>query len=184
MKSTKTISTKSDIIEALHSSFEEISTFLDTTPDDIFYQRIDDKWSIAENLDHLVLSNKPLASVLKKNKLFFLTFGFSFKGSENFETLKANYHLKLSQLGPPPNSGFSPKNSKDTSKQKFQENWKMIGEKYAPRLAKWSEKDLDRFRLPHPLLGKLTFREMLFFTIFHNDHHLRRMRQLKENLSA
>jgi uncharacterized damage-inducible protein DinB len=31
---------------------------------------------------------------------------------------------------------------------------------------------LDRLRLPHPALGKLTVREMLFFTIYHNIHHV------------
>ena len=184
MKSTKTISTKNDIIDGLHASFDEISTFLESTPKEIFHQRHQDKWSIAENLDHLILSNKPLPSAFKRNKLFFLTFGFSFSGSENFETLKANYHLKLNQVGPPPKNAFLPKGTSEVSKEKFQENWKRIGPKYAPRLEKWSEKDLDRYRLPHPLLGKLTFREMLFFTIFHNEHHLRTMRQLKKDLTA
>lgn len=182
MESTKTISTKSDILEGLQTSFDDISNFLESTPDEIFYKRHNDKWSIAENLDHLILSNKPLPSAFKRNKLFFITFGFSFSGSEKFETLKANYHLKLNQLGAPPRSAFTPKGTDDISKEIFQENWKRIGPKYAPRLAKWSEKDLDRFRLPHPLLGKLTFREMLFFTIFHNQHHLRTMRQLKDVL--
>ena len=36
-----------------------------------------------------------------------------------------------------------------------------------------SQADLDRYRLPHPLLGKLTVREMLFFTVYHNYHHVR-----------
>lgn len=36
---------------------------------------------------------------------------------------------------------------------------------------RWSERDLDRYRLPHPLLGKLTLREMLFFTLYHYGHH-------------
>lgn len=35
----------------------------------------------------------------------------------------------------------------------------------------WSEHALDRYRLPHPLLGKLTLREMLFFTLYHYTHH-------------
>jgi hypothetical protein len=36
----------------------------------------------------------------------------------------------------------------------------------------WSEDDLDNHRLPHPLLGKLTVREMLFFTLYHIQHHM------------
>jgi uncharacterized damage-inducible protein DinB len=35
-----------------------------------------------------------------------------------------------------------------------------------------SERSLDRLRLPHPLLGKLTLREMLFFTLYHGVHHV------------
>jgi hypothetical protein len=31
---------------------------------------------------------------------------------------------------------------------------------------------LERIRLPHPLLGRLTTREMLFFTLYHNQHHV------------
>ena len=39
------------------------------------------------------------------------------------------------------------------------------------RIDSFSEKDLDNYILPHPLLGKLTIREMLFFTIYHVQHH-------------
>jgi hypothetical protein len=35
----------------------------------------------------------------------------------------------------------------------------------------WREEDLDRYRLPHPVLGLVTVREMLMFTLFHFDHH-------------
>lgn len=182
MESSKTITSKNDIIDALQYSFQEISTFLESVPEEIFHQRHNDKWSIAENLDHLILSNKPIASVLKKNKLFFTPFGFSFKGSTSLENLKDNYHLKLKTIGPPPNSSFKPKGTEANSKKELLDNWKTIAPKYAPRLEKWSEKNLDRFRIPHPLLGKLTFREMLFFTIFHNEHHLDTMKNVKAML--
>lgn len=37
---------------------------------------------------------------------------------------------------------------------------------------RWREWQLDRLRLPHPALGNLTVREMLFFTIYHHAHHV------------
>jgi hypothetical protein len=40
------------------------------------------------------------------------------------------------------------------------------------KIEKQSEIHLDKYILPHPLLGKLTLREMLYFTIHHNEHHL------------
>ena len=38
-------------------------------------------------------------------------------------------------------------------------------------VARWDEADLDTYRLPHPLLGPLTLREMLVFTLYHYSHH-------------
>src|ERR1041385_3003058 len=39
--------------------------------------------------------------------------------------------------------------------------------------AQWSEEDLDRFAMKHPLMGELTVREMLLFVVVHERHHLR-----------
>lgn len=35
----------------------------------------------------------------------------------------------------------------------------------------WTEEELDRGQLPHPVLGMVTMREMLFFTVIHNRLH-------------
>ena len=182
MELTKTIHSKSEIIQSLQESFDKVTTCVESTPNEIFYNKKDGKWSIAENLSHLIQATKPLASVLKKNKLFLLGFGISFGDSEKFETLRSNYLLKLSQgLAPANGGGFISKNIESISKEKFLENWNLIGNKFPSRIDLWSEKNLDRFKLPHPLLGKLTVREMMFFTIFHNEHHLRTMKLLKES---
>ena len=39
------------------------------------------------------------------------------------------------------------------------------------RLDRFSEAELDTLLLPHPLMGKLTLREMLYFTLHHVDQH-------------
>jgi hypothetical protein len=39
------------------------------------------------------------------------------------------------------------------------------------KLDKFTEEELDKYILPHPLLGKLTIREMMYFTIYHVLHH-------------
>jgi hypothetical protein len=49
---------------------------------------------------------------------------------------------------------------------------KLVG-RLGTRVGKWSERKLDNILLPHPLLGKLTVREMLYFTAYHVDHHQR-----------
>ena len=42
-------------------------------------------------------------------------------------------------------------------------------------LRRWPEAALDRQRLPHPIIGMLTVREILGFTVYHTAHHLRRI---------
>jgi fumarate reductase subunit D len=47
------------------------------------------------------------------------------------------------------------------------------------QLEEFSEQQLDLHRLPHPLLGKISIREMMYFTMYHAEHH---MEKAKENL--
>ena len=52
--------------------------------------------------------------------------------------------------------------------------------KLIKRVQQYDENALDHYILPHPLLGKLTMREMLFFTIHHNFHHLHLIRKYSQ----
>jgi hypothetical protein len=55
--------------------------------------------------------------------------------------------------------------------QELKANLKNVVSKLCLSLDTYSEDELDQYILPHPLLGKLTLREMLFFTIYHVKHH-------------
>ena len=39
-------------------------------------------------------------------------------------------------------------------------------------IERWPEAAFDRHQLPHPLLGNLTVREMVHFTLYHQLHHM------------
>jgi hypothetical protein len=39
------------------------------------------------------------------------------------------------------------------------------------QLQKFQEEQFDEIMLPHPILEKITLREMLYFTIYHAEHH-------------
>ncbi|CAN5267722.1 hypothetical protein BH11BAC6_BH11BAC6_08480 [soil metagenome] len=54
--------------------------------------------------------------------------------------------------------------------------------KLCKRVNAYKETALDIYILPHPLLGKLTLREMLYFNILHGEHHRQTvMELLKKN---
>ena len=50
--------------------------------------------------------------------------------------------------------------------------------KLSYHIDRFSEQELDTLILPHPLLGKLTLREMLYFTCYHVEHHLQITRDI------
>ncbi|MCP5097860.1 MAG: DinB family protein, partial [Chloroflexi bacterium] len=63
-------------------------------------------------------------------------------------------------------------------RQRILSKWQEKGGELVKALTKWSEKDLDNLMLPHPLLGNMTVREMLFFTLYHNMHHVNDVQRL------
>lgn len=172
---TKTYS-QPEIKASLQASFQDNAQFVASISDEDFSKKKNEKWSIAENFDHLIMSNKPLASGLKRAKIFFRAFGTTKNPSRKYEKIVAIYKETLLTKNPT-NNAFLSKDVATMSKEQYLSNWKMIGEKYQERLDTWNEKDLDKYRIPHPVLGKLTVREMMFFTINHNYHHLEIMKE-------
>jgi uncharacterized damage-inducible protein DinB len=43
---------------------------------------------------------------------------------------------------------------------------------------KWKDPQPDQYIAPHPLLGKITLRELCYFTIHHTYHHLESIKKL------
>ena len=43
--------------------------------------------------------------------------------------------------------------------------------KLIEKFRKWTEHDLDTYLLPHPLMGKMTIREVVMWTAHHTEQH-------------
>ena len=43
----------------------------------------------------------------------------------------------------------------------------------------WEDEHIDHYQVPHPVLGKITIRELLYFNLFHFWEHFRIMRHRK-----
>ncbi len=50
-------------------------------------------------------------------------------------------------------------------------NFKELHNAMFANLENWSDKQLNTYLLPHPLIGKLTIKEMLYFVDYHILHH-------------
>ena len=85
--------------------------------------------------------------------------------------LVTKYKIKLA-AGGKASGPFIPSAINFEKKEELIKKYKEQKQKLIAKIEKQSENDLDVYILPHPLLGKVTLREMLFFTIHHNEHHL------------
>lgn len=171
---------KNEILLAIETAFDDISNVIKATPEGIFNQKPGVKWSIAEQMVHLIQSTFPVASALKLPKEKLAMFGQPEQASRSYEKLKSEYKEVL-KGGAKATGPYIPVINEGTTKAGILENWNLIKEKYLLRIADWSEEDLDKYVLLHPIMGKFTIREMLFFTILHNYHHLDSIEQLEKS---
>ncbi len=129
-----------------------------------------DAWNAAELLGHIVRTSAPVAKLLGTPRpVLRRMFGVPDGGSRQFDALAAVYQSELAggavAAGP-----FLPEKEADPGELLTQ--WETASHNFREHLAAWDEGDLDRQYLPHPLLGSLTVREMVMFTIHHCWHHL------------
>jgi hypothetical protein len=130
------------------------------------------KWSAGQNLDHLILSIKPLQLAYAIPKFFLkLMFGNANRSSRTYDELVLKYKTKLVAGGRASGPFIPPVISFD-QKDLLIKKYNRHKQKLISKIEKQNEEDLDKYIIPHPLLGKLTLREILFFTIHHNEHHL------------
>ncbi len=177
MKSTIQPYSKSEISEALRIAYGQVDEQISPLELPVFHRQPIQRWSIANQVEHLIISSKGVASALKMPKEQLAKFGIPEAPSRDYDTLSKDYYAILNQgMKAPPQ--FDPNVEENTGVDQLLGNWKMIGDKFEKRISEWDDKDLDNYLLPHPALGLLTIREMLLFTILHTKHHLKAIQEL------
>ena len=155
--------TREEIIQELEKGFDQVINVTELLEPTLFFKKIDSKWSVVDNLEHLILSVKPLKLAFRLPKFILLYFGKPNRPIRTYEELVKKYLERLS-AGGKATSAFVPK-SNYQDKRLLLENFKQVNQGFIKSLEKWNDADLDRYLIPHPLLGKLYVREMLYFTI-------------------
>lgn len=146
-----------------------------------FLNNNNNKWSAGQQAEHIYLSIKPLRQALSFPKVFLsIIWGKANRTSKSYDELVEKYKLKLKNGGQA-TGRFIPITVSVEKGKKIQAALLAEVRELCSKLEKFTEKELDEYILPHPLLGKLTLREMLFFTIYHAAHH---QNLTKQNLSV
>jgi hypothetical protein len=161
-------------LRALHARSRDFWNGFSTTE---FFFPLGGAWSPADNLRHLLKSNRPVLRALQTPKVLLLArFGAGLRASRSYSEVRERY---LERLAAGVTAGrFAPRplgSSDQTGEQRsgLMASLDQVVGDLADAASWWGEWPLDRLRLPHPALGRLTVREMLFFTLYHNLHHVR-----------
>jgi hypothetical protein len=163
---------KPQIISALNEKIDAFNSYIEPLTKEQFEVTPNGKWSAGQNLDHLIRAIKPLQLAYRLPKFALLIlFGKTNRSSRTYDELVTKYKTKLAKGGKA-SGPFIPPVISFEKKLTLIRKYKEQKQKLIAKVEKQEEKDLDTYILPHPLLGKVTLREMLFFTIHHNEHHL------------
>ena len=170
--------TKTDVIEQLQAKFLEMSLFAEGVEEKVLFEKIPGKWNMAQQIDHLTIANTVTAIGFNMPKPALKTiFGTSNRNSFSYDEIVFRYQSKLT-AGAKASFAFQPKLSILPRKKLLLSLWNHSVDSLVKAAKKWEEEDLDSFQLNHPIMGKITMREMLYFTIYHIGHHLQTMQAL------
>ena len=174
---TSSIHSKAEIIAELELQYRTLIDWLEAQADNKFdYRWQEDKWSVGQHVEHLIKSTQPLNRALRLPK-FTLKGMFGKKNERperSFAAMVERYQEKLA-AGGAATDRFLPKDVSNEEKAPLIDTLQKELEKLKKIILKWKEEDMSVYLLPHPLLGKITIREMLFFTIYHTLHHYRQL---------
>lgn len=129
------------------------------------------KWTVGQHAKHIHLSIKPLVQAVTLPEFVpYLLFGSAKNGSGSYDNLVGMY-LRSLENGGKATGKYVPPAVEFSLKHEIVSGILKTAAIIAERLKKKTEKSADSIVLPHPLIGKITLREMMYFTLYHVDHH-------------
>lgn len=174
---------KAQIAQTFLVRHQDFIRTLSSLSDTDFQRKPGNKWAAGQQLEHIRKSVKQVdkafglpLSVLEEK------FGRMERPGRSYEAVVEHYMQVLKEnpdyVLP---EHFAPDEiSLDSKDEKLKELMALTKSLCAHAL-KIKEDELDTYVLPHPVMGKLSLREVLYFTIYHVQHH---HKQILPNLKA
>jgi hypothetical protein len=136
-----------------------------------FMYSFQNKWTAGQQMDHIFRATSilPLAFNMPKFITGFI-FGKTKRSTMEYDELVQKYVSKL-EKGAKAATLFIPGKIPYSYRIDLADKLlkKISGINSAIDII--SEQELDLYMLPHPILGRVTYREMLYFTMYHVNHH-------------
>ena len=162
---------KESLVSGVRRSVAEFNAIIAGLDDRAFERNAGGKWSAGQDLRHLVKILR-IMNIVYALPLFTLriSFGKSDRSSRDNHVIAQKYKeaMAVAVKAPLP---FVPGTVRAGERDALISAHLLLGEPLCRRIEKMSEHSLDAYRIPHPVMGKVTLREMIVLTCLHTDHH-------------
>jgi hypothetical protein len=167
---------RAEVANSLRSLCSASELYWNAMSAEEFARPLGGAWSPAVTVRHLTKSVRAVSFGMRVPKLLLrFSFGVTKRASRSLDTIISEYHGALRMGGKA--GRFAPRAAHvpldlGAYRRGILTAHRAAIEQVALQALNWKRWQIDRLRLPHPLLGKLTVREMLLFTLYHNLHHV------------
>ena len=164
---------KKDLINLLKYSHQAFIAKIKGLSNDDFMKSRNGKWTAGQQLEHIIKSVQAVLKALELPKsVLEEKFGTTDRTNRTYEEVVSDYLIVLKEN---PNYVLPEKFAPD--KIAIQDKEAKLGalqeliQKLVGHVNNYDNKDLENQILPHPVMGKLTLKEILYFTAYHVEHH-------------
>jgi len=162
------------LIQDLQNSFSEIIKWINAQPESEFNEElVEGKWPISGHLYHLIKSTKAVSKGMNMPKLGLKTmFGKNNRQEKTYQELLEKYEASIVQQNTKTKNNYEAEPGRIFDRPELIKRFEQELNDLIQSLNKWNEDDMTAYVMPHPIMGKFTIREFIYFTIFHTKHHL------------
>lgn len=164
----------------MDAKHQELFDWIENQPIDNWEKGLKEKWTAGQHILHLINSLQLLNNALSYPKFILkYKFGTCNRPIRNYKDVAKNYQQKLIDNQDRARI-FNQKlkqlsiNERENLLTKFQIQQKKLQYK----TKKIKDKNLDTLVIPHPLMGKMTIREIIMWTAHHTEHHTETLKLL------
>jgi hypothetical protein len=164
---------KSDIVALLEEKHQELFRLIDNQSDEKWMSGPKNKWTFGQHILHLANSLQLLNNGLSYPKFILkYKFGTSNRETRSYDVVVKKYQEKL-VANRERAAQFNSKLKVPTLKEKpfLINKLKIQNKKLQYKTNKWNDNNLDTLLIPHPLMGRMTVREIIMWSAYHTAHH-------------
>jgi hypothetical protein len=175
---------KTTMIKSLDETVFQFIELVKRLNKDEFEININDKWSAGQDLVHLIKVQRIVNIGFTLPKPFLrLIFGINKNDNRSFEHLQQIYKNALDGGVKAPTI-YIPKPVSYNEKDNLIQKYESLNKSFIDKLNNHTQFELDSYRLPHPILGKITLGELANFTSFHTSHHFESLKSKLAHLNS